>query len=68
MTHHRQQRLCFRYGKDRHIIKNCPMAPIVKPDHYMTIAATASLSKPRIKEVEDSSNSEAGEGKDGLSL
>jgi hypothetical protein len=44
------------------------MAPIVKPDRRMTIAATASSSKLRIKEVEDSSNSEAGERKDGLSL
>ena len=44
------------------------MAPIVKPDRRTTIAATASSSKPRIKEVEDSSNSEAGEGKDRLSL
>jgi hypothetical protein len=44
------------------------MAPIVKPDRYTTIAATASSSKPRIKEVEDLSNSEAGERKDGLSL
>jgi hypothetical protein len=44
------------------------MAPIVKLDRYTTIAATASLSKPRIEEVEDSSNSEVGEGKDGLSL
>jgi hypothetical protein len=44
------------------------MAPVVKPDRCTTIAATASLSKPRIKEVEDSSNSEAGKGKDRLSL
>jgi hypothetical protein len=44
------------------------MAPIVKPDRRMTIAAITSSSKPRIKEVEDSSNSKAGEGKDGLSL
>jgi hypothetical protein len=44
------------------------MAPIVKPDRRITITATASLSKPRIKEVEDSSNSKAGERKDGLSL
>jgi hypothetical protein len=44
------------------------MAPIVKPDRRITIAATASSSKPRIKEVEDSSNSEADKGKDGLSL
>jgi hypothetical protein len=44
------------------------MAPVVKPDRYITVAATASLSKPRIKEVEDSSNSEAGERKDRLSL
>jgi hypothetical protein len=34
----------------------------------MTIAFTAFLSKPRIKEVEDSFNSEAGKGKDKLSL
>jgi hypothetical protein len=44
------------------------MASIVKPDRYITIMATASSSKPRIKEVEDLSNSEAGERKDGLSL
>jgi hypothetical protein len=44
------------------------MALIVKPDRYITIAAIASLSKPRIKEVKDSSNSKVGEGKDGLSL
>jgi hypothetical protein len=44
------------------------MAPIVKLDRYTTIAATASLSKPRIKEVEDSSNSEADKRKDELSL
>jgi hypothetical protein len=44
------------------------MAPVVKPDRRTTVAATASLFKPRIKEVEDSSNSEAGEGKDRLSL
>jgi hypothetical protein len=44
------------------------MAPIVKPDHYTTVAATASSPKPRIKEVEDSSNSKAGKGKDKLSL
>jgi hypothetical protein len=44
------------------------MAPIVKPDRYITIAATASSSKPRIKEVEDSSNSKVSKGKDGLSL
>jgi hypothetical protein len=44
------------------------MAPIVKPDRRTTIAATASSSKPRIEEVEDSSNSKTGEGKDGLSL
>jgi hypothetical protein len=44
------------------------MAPTVKPDRYITIAAIASLSKPRIEEVEDSSNSKAGEGKDRLSL
>jgi hypothetical protein len=50
------------------MIKNCPIALIVKPDHYTTIIATASSPKPRIKEVEDSSNSKAGEGKDKLSL
>jgi hypothetical protein len=44
------------------------MAPVVKPDRRTTVAATASSSKPRIKEVEDSSNNEAGERKDGLSL
>jgi hypothetical protein len=44
------------------------MAPIVKPDRHTTITAIASSSKPRIKEVEDSFNSEAGERKDGLSL
>ena len=44
------------------------MAPIVKPDHCTTITATASSPKPRIKEVKDSSNSEAGEEKDKLSL
>jgi hypothetical protein len=44
------------------------MTPVVKPDRRITIAATASSSKLRIKEVKDSSNSEAGEGKDGLSL
>jgi hypothetical protein len=44
------------------------MAPIVKLDRHITVAAIASLSKPRIKEVEDSSDNEAGEGKDGLSL
>jgi hypothetical protein len=44
------------------------MAPIVKLDRCTTIAAIASSSKPRIKEVKDSSNSEAGEGKDRLSL
>jgi hypothetical protein len=43
------------------------MAPVVKLDHCTTVVATASLPKPRIKEVEDSSNSEAGEGKDKLS-
>jgi hypothetical protein len=68
IVHYRQQRLCFYYSKDRHIIKNCPIALIVKPDHYTTIIATASSPKPRIKEVEDSSNSKAGEGKDKLSL
>jgi hypothetical protein len=44
------------------------MAPIVKPDRRTTVAAIASSSKPRIEQVEDSSNSEAGKGKDGLSL
>jgi hypothetical protein len=44
------------------------MAPIVKPDYYITVVATASSPKPRIKEVEDSFNSEAGKGKDKLSL
>jgi hypothetical protein len=44
------------------------MAPIVKPDRCTTIAATTSLSKPRIKEVEDSFNSKISERKDGLSL
>jgi hypothetical protein len=44
------------------------MAPIVKLDRRSTVAATASSSKPRIKEVEDSSNSEAGKRKDRLSL
>jgi hypothetical protein len=44
------------------------MALIVKPDRRITIAAIASSSKPRIKEVEDSSNSKAGKRKDGLSL
>jgi hypothetical protein len=44
------------------------MAPIVKPDRYTTIAAIASSSKPRIKEVEDSSNSKVDKRKDGLSL
>jgi hypothetical protein len=44
------------------------MAPVVKPDRHTTIAAIASSSKPRIKEVKDSSNSKAGEEKDGLSL
>jgi hypothetical protein len=44
------------------------MAPVVKPDRYTTIAATTSSSKLRIKEVEDSSNSKAGERKDRLSL
>jgi hypothetical protein len=43
------------------------MAPIVKPDHYIIIAATASSPKPRIKEIEDSFNSKTGEGKDKLS-
>jgi hypothetical protein len=44
------------------------MAPIVKLDHYITIVATASLFKPRIKEVEDLSNNKVGEEKDGLFL
>jgi hypothetical protein len=44
------------------------MAPVVKLDRYTTVAVIASSSKPRIKEVEDSSNSEAGKGKDMLSL
>jgi hypothetical protein len=44
------------------------MAPIVKPDCYITAVATASLSKPRIKEVEDSSNSKAGKRNNRLSL
>jgi hypothetical protein len=44
------------------------MAPVVKPDRRITIAATASSSKPRIKEVEDLSNNKTGKGKDGLSL
>jgi hypothetical protein len=44
------------------------MAPIVKPDRYIIIAAIASSSKPRIKEVKDSSNSEVDKRKDGLSL
>jgi hypothetical protein len=44
------------------------MAPIVKPDYCTTIAATASSPKPRIKEVEDSSNNKTGKGKDKLSL
>jgi hypothetical protein len=44
------------------------MAPIIKLDRYITIVATVSLSKPRIKKVEDSSNSEISKGKDGLSL
>jgi hypothetical protein len=44
------------------------MVPVVKPDHYTTVAATAFLPKPRIKEVEDSFNSKVGEGKDKLSL
>jgi hypothetical protein len=50
------------------MIKNCPMAPVVKPDHCTTIVAIASSPKPRIKEVEDSFNNKAGEGKDKLSL
>jgi hypothetical protein len=44
------------------------MAPVVKLDRRTTIAAIISSSKPRIKEVEDSSNSKAGKKKDGLSL
>jgi hypothetical protein len=44
------------------------MAPIVKLDRRTTIAATASSSKPRIKEVKDSFNSKVGKGKDELSL
>jgi hypothetical protein len=44
------------------------MAPIVKLDRRLTIAATASSSKLRIKEIKDLSNSKVGEGKDGLSL
>jgi hypothetical protein len=43
------------------------MAPVVKPDHCTTVAAIASSPKPRIKEVKDSFNSEAGKGKDKLS-
>jgi hypothetical protein len=49
------------------MIKNCPMALVVKLDRYTTIAAIASSSKPRIKEVEDSSNNKVGERKDRLS-
>jgi hypothetical protein len=44
------------------------MAPIVKLDRRITIAAIAFLSKPRIKEVEDSSNSKVSKRKDRLSL
>jgi hypothetical protein len=50
------------------MIKNCPLAPIVRPDRYIIVAFAASLSKLRIKEVEDSFNSEVGKGKDKLSL
>ena len=50
------------------MIENYPLAPVVRPDRRTTVASAASSSKPRIKEVEDSSNSEAGEGKDKLSL
>ena len=44
------------------------MAPIVKLDRYTTIAATASLSKLRIKEVKNSFNNKADKRKDELSL
>jgi hypothetical protein len=44
------------------------MAPVVKLNRYTTIAATTFLSKPRIKEVEGSSNSKVGKRKDELSL
>jgi hypothetical protein len=44
------------------------MAPVVKLDRRITIAATASLSKPRIKEVEGLSNSKTDKEKDRLSL
>jgi hypothetical protein len=67
LTRRRQQRLCFRCGKDGHMIENCPLAPAVRPDRRTTVASAASSSKPRIEEVEDSSDSEAGEGKDKLS-
>jgi hypothetical protein len=44
------------------------MASIVKPDYYITIIATASSFKLRIKEVEDSFNNKVSKGKDKLFL
>jgi hypothetical protein len=67
ISRRRQNRLCFRCGKGGHMIQECLCSPAVKPDHRTTVASTSSSPKPRIEEVEDSSDSEASEGKDKLS-
>jgi hypothetical protein len=68
MSRRRQNKLYFRYNKRRHIIQECFYALVVKPERRTTVALTSSSFKLRIKEVEDSFNSEADKGKDKLSL
>jgi hypothetical protein len=68
MSYRRQNKLYFRCDKRGHIIQECFYAFVIKPDYYTTVASTSSSFKLRIKEVKDSFNNEADEGKDKLFL
>jgi hypothetical protein len=55
-------------GEKGHRTLGCSFSRAIDLAYYIIIASIASLSKPKVKEVEDSSNSEIDKGKDGLSL
>jgi hypothetical protein len=61
-------KLYIYYGGKGQKTLGCSFSCAINLAHYITIASTASLSKLKVKEVKDSSNSEIDKGKDRLSL
>jgi len=63
----RELGLCLRCGAKGHRIPECPLARALNPAHSTTVASAVSSPKPRIEEVEDSSDECTDSGKGELS-